>query len=509
MSISREIVPVEFGFDGGLNLSPYSERIADNEASEIVNFDIVDGALVKRPGIIQRGLGDIYAGATGWYLIGQGYFANSNNNLLAVGMNNKLYHSTGGGLTWTELLDGGLSFSVASNKAIQYGVYLCFGSVITGFFIYNVATQVASVVASSPLGLTGDVVLDYFFVFNPSTQAVRYCEPGDITSWPVANTFSIAEDGPADYIQGMVAYKDRLVIFRRYSIYVLNLSGTPANWQLRKLYDGVGANGAQSMKVHDDWIYFIGDNGIYRTNLSELQEISGPLKNKMKDRDSGGATSSSFDPYLTYDAVAAYRNKVYCFINFGIEQTGGQELYVFHTDSETWTKYESEVFGSDTIKVTNPLVLRYVRNASNNDNAYPMGMYLSFLGEPRTHYIDDHINNQFDEVSDEYVCRVKTKAYTFEDVGSLKKIPYSFVDLEVGADVALEVKHNEVTVKSLPVGTFDGSRQSLKIPGPGDVKRVQSELIFTSSGEDRNVVVKKMGHNLRVPRPVEVQQVGR
>lgn len=500
------IVPVETDLSGGLNLSPYPEMLKDNEASLLTNFDLIDGAAVKRPGISLRSTPAAMAGGFA-LLMGQFHFPNSFNQIIALTGNGKVYRTSDGCTTWTEVLNsaGGVSLAVTAPLGETYIGGFYFSSLTTGIWVVTAAN--ATNVAGSPGGFFGAIVLDRLFNWNPSTQVVRYSDAGNFSSWPAANTFTVGGAGlDGDTIVRMYNYKDRLVIFKKYSIWVLNMTGTPVNWTLRRIFFNIGGTSIYGFTLVDDWIYFIGQYGVYRTNLAEIQCISDPLYSVFRGRESPGSIAITADSYYTFDCCAAYLNRIV----FAITSTGvfgpTRRVFVFHLDTETWTEYDT-TSANGAFMIHSMLAINDTRGGTVVDDTYPRGIYFTDNGDERF-FLFSETNSKVDAAS-EITCTAQTKKFTFEDISGFKKIPYSFFDAEIGSSIQTVVQHNAVTAATLAAGASSGVAESVKVPGPGYIKRVLTKLIFTNpgAGANREVILKKVGFNVRVPRPVGIKQV--
>lgn len=499
------ILPVESDLSGGLNLSPYLERLKDNEASLLTNFDLINGAAVKRPGITLRSTPAAMGGGLA-YLMGQFHFPYSYSQILALANNGKVYRSSDGCLTWTEVLNsvGAVSLNITAPIGESYQSAFQTVSLTSGY--WYITTANATNVVGSPGGFFGAIVLDRLFSWNPTTQAVRYTDAGNFGSWPAANTFFVGALGlDGDTIVRMWNYKDRLVIFKKRSIWVLNMTGTPVNWTLRRIFKEVGGTSIYGFTQVDDWIYFIGQYGFFRTNLSEVQNISDPLFQTLRQRKSPGSTTISFDTYLTFDCCASHLNRVI----FSVTPTGvyapTKRVFVFHVDTETWTEYD---ISSATAGVpVSMLAVEDTRGGAVTDDSYPRGIYFTDNADERF-YLFSEANTKTDAIS-EITCTAQTKKYTFDEVSGFKKIPYSFFDAEIGSSIQAVVQQNGITVSTIAAAAGSGVSESFKTPGPGYVKRVVTKLIFTNpgAGANRDVVLKSIGFNLRVPRPTGIKQV--
>jgi hypothetical protein len=509
MSKANMIVPAQFDFSGGLNLDPTPENIEDNEAQELVNFDVTDKGLIKRAGIALRGTLPGVIG-TSW-ITGQGI--DLVNNVIALYANaadGKIYRSIDGGVNWVECLSGGFSFGTNISKMLMYNNSMVFATPVGGGGgVYAGAINGTSIpfIASSPAGITGAITLDRFFIYNAGTQVVRYSEPGNFSSWPAANTFVVGGNGhDGDYIQCLLDYKDKLVIIKQRTIWVLHMTGTPINWTLRKVFQGFGCNGLNSAMVIDDWIYFIGQFGIYRTNLSDMQKLSDPLDEAfVRRRYPGALVSMNFAPIWVWDVVVPYRDKIiFAFSPTGPEDVSvPQRIFVFHTKSETWSEYYfiGSQFPANTHRITTAIEVRNTRTSASG-NLWPHGVYFTNSVDNKVYRMGSDLAKT--DVIGPFACTAKSKTFDFDDIGSMKKIPYAFADVDLDALATINVSYSE-GVSGLPTTGLASTKSApIKFKGPGYVRKTFMYFVISATGA-ADVTLRKFGFNIRVPRPVGIK----
>ena len=97
------------------------------------------------------------------------------------------------------------------------------------------------------------------------------------------NWIRIGAEDESSPITGLSALLNGLVIFKRDAIWVLSGDG-PENFFVQKVVDGIGCIGHGSIVNVENYVYFAAEFGLYRFNLSEVEELSGDISSRWNER---------------------------------------------------------------------------------------------------------------------------------------------------------------------------------------------------------------------------------
>lgn len=504
MTSSRAFLPVVVEKFGGLNLEDDPSQIADNELVECINFNIDGGILSRRPGIDIKSVNPFASFEVRILGNFQDGIGASNPFILVNSGNGKVWRSYDGGVTWIECLSGGSPVNIQCMKTIPY-----FGN-LYGITKSNQLMQIdniGNIVFSSvtPNGYTGDVVLDRMFMWTLD-QIVRYSDPGNFSLWPSTNTFYVGggQFGDGEDIVGMVNYKDRLVIFKQDSIWILYMTGTPVNWQLKRFIKGIGATSYHGITVAEDYIYFVGQRGIYRTNLSTLEEISTKIAPLFNNRISmiGGSGGSSNYNYLwqNLDRVGYWNGKLIFALNFASSMVAWDYKYfIYDTVTETWVEWKF----TNINPPTNFLSVTSAKSTTSYDDKYPLGLYFATTElSAISNFCYLHESNSKHDEGVYFPCSFKSKEYSLDEFSfERKKIPYTFLRANVGSDIEIETYYNDVLQFTYDSALNQDSK--FKFKGPGYVNTFSMKMNFNNptNGDNGNSDVLSFGYMFREPRP--------
>lgn len=510
-----ELAEINTRLDGGVNFNSYRTLLEDNEMTECVNFCIRQNGLTKRRGIYRRSTASAFntyavrlVGQLKTFSVNQIFAAPYN----AVGSAGGMYYSEDGGTNWNTVRTTTPTHqTVICWQGLQYNdefLFFCNDGLRRWGGTADTLTA-----ATGPTGMRGGAeVLDYIFTYV-NDDTIRYTDPGAPTTWPAANSFQVGI-GDGQVITSIVAYKDRLVIFKNSSIYVLFLTGTPVNWQLKQLSSTVGATGVYAATVAEDYIYFIGREGVYRTNLSTVEEVSTSFSRKFT-ADRTFSTRSNTQAPGNYDAIISWNNLVLCSINFGaavgaLSSTDRRhELWVWDLENQVWTQWLPSLTSTQSnnfIPFHNFLPVKDSSD-SNSDEEFPAGLYMGSL-EPNGKTFMYRDSNGFLDDGVGYPALFETKTFTFESMGNFKKIPIGFINVgmhsSVGCTVQIGGYHKTNTLSRTITPDTTIGRRTYKFAGPGYTNELYYRTTFTNTANNASagVEVGEVGFVIRQPRPV-------
>jgi hypothetical protein len=142
----------------------------------------------------------------------------------------------------------------------------------------------------------------FFAHTNANTSRLYFSDVLDVESYPITYFIDISpNDG--DYITGLLAFDDYLIITKQHSIWVL-VGSAPAEFQVRRVHSGIGCIAPRSLVRMGEFFAFVSSEGIYRSDLSSPVLLSGRLKETWKGlnrRRLNQAAAEYFDHHLRVD----------------------------------------------------------------------------------------------------------------------------------------------------------------------------------------------------------------
>jgi hypothetical protein len=367
----------------------------------------------------------------------------------------------------------------ASIAATPYHMYICRNN---GGLVGVNHQGYPQAFSSSPAGTFMALHKERIFMINTlGTDSIEsrvyYSESNDFYNWPVNNFFPVGQSG-GDVCISMCVFNDDLYIFKTQSIWVLSGDG-PSTWSVRNVHPSLGCVGRGTVLVHGGMIYFLGQDGAYRTDGTSFEKISNPV-DQLVD-----LTMSDMNYCLK--RYAWFVDQYYIVLSTWNTDT----VLCYDTDGGTWSKFQY----AGGIRLSN--ALPYLEQGTG---AFYMGDYrrpsiykvygydVPEMGYP---WEDNHTG---DPVNCKYTCTWRSKRLTFDEPAKMKR-NYAFV-LDVGATTGtVNVKYTFDTNDTTAQGTWTqtlytstsqppgGSvnRASLKAAGAGYVRAMETEVNITNS----------------------------
>lgn len=465
----------------GLNLRGAEELYDINQLSVLQNMEVgLAGELKKRPGFAQAHDGSQLGAGNSPLILGQ-LISNTKNNLIAQSDQSagKIYVSGNGGLSWVQV-----STPAATNYSLtpgfQYLGSYWMGSQ-NGWFAWTTA---GTWVTGAPgLNTVFPIVFAQFrmFYIDNATGNIKFSEPGDFstgTGFPAANSIGLVGDGST--ISGLLPYRDRIVIFTTIGIWILYMNGPPASWSLKKMPYNVSANGPQSFKVVDDLIYFIGSDGVYRSDLTQVQKISLPIQDVFALRADSYKPGSAPLGFIT-DTLGYWNRRLLCQIRTK-NTADGVKLYVFHLDTNSWSEWIPTL--ASTLGLTFAAATRFQSvtqgwtfpSTDYNKEALYFGAY---GGNGKIFRFDDEAIS-WQDAGANYSARVRTKKLDFDEPGKIKRVLSSSFRIDTTSAVSQYKYVTDGVDRGYVVLPAVADKQK-KVKGPGVLRELEVELQDTSN----------------------------
>ncbi len=457
---------------GTLNTVSDGSTIADNEFTIAKNINITPAKTIKKRLGLER------LNGVGGTSIGSVIGALSSIRLLCrqkTGATDRFFF-TDNAKTWVcdtsanntiEVLVGGAA--VANVTWAQQGfngnVYLLRS---TGAIISVAPGVTAGVAVGNVQGTVYTFFKDRQFISNtgaavPLDSRLTYSQILDnsaATGFPGTNFIDVSP-GDGQYISALAVYNDQLVIFKNKSTYVLSADGSPSTWTLRQLHANIGCVGRGTPIVIEGLLYFLSEEGVFRTDGVTFDEISKPIAATIGNLVWNAPTSNTVD--------AAYWDNKYLFY-----YPTTNDAYVFDTNNEVWTQW-SFTFPARLrgMVVATDLANNYLYAGSEQDNT------LWRIGSP-TVYTDNSL---------EYEVRFRLKRTDYGKPVEFKR--HFFTDVEMvtkfGTDVDLQISYlvdqNYPLLTSIRTTSPDLAREMMRFSGVGQHRFQEKTFISTGTGD--------------------------
>lgn len=462
----------------GLDISGPSELVGENFLADALNFEVgLKGELKKRPGIIRKHNGTTL-GVNGVRFLGA-YQNNTHQQLLVQtvvsGNSGKIYKSIDSGVTWTQIsTPAGTNYNCT--KGIQY-LDVFYIPTTAGLLRWDGGTFFG-LAAGTPNTVIPIAFAKFrIFAVDLATNNIKFSDAGNMLSYPAANTIGLPGDG--DLIVAIFNYRDRLVILRNNSIYLLYLDGPPTSWILKKLSFNIGTTFGTGYTVYNDLIYLLSWDGVFRTDLSQFEDISLPIKSIFTKR-----RQTSIQYSLAWDLITYWNNRIIC--NIRLDNNSSFKCMVYNILNKTWTEWlpslPTILAGPPPYSPIIDSLPIFFGDANLNPDTNKEGLYfITADANGKIYFFDDQDPVYQDEVNTAYLSRMKTKKIDNGESSSWKRAPVVLTrELNAGAGVQGRYYVNDSAGALFPIPTGAGLKE-IKLKGPGFYRTVELEITDTTT----------------------------
>ena len=505
MARPKEFNEVEIKQFKGLDIRGPAELVPQNTFQTLVNWEIgLAGELKKRPGIVRQHNGATL-GSNAIKILGE-YSTNNFHHILTQPMSSansgKMYWSNDSGVTWTQgSTPAGTDYQMA--KGVQYnGVFYIPTGLSGQFFSWNgsVWANVGAGPPAVPASVLRPVILqDRLFMLELNTLNIRYSEVLQMSNIPANNSIAYSKTEDKDYPVGLIAYRDRLIILRQNSMQALYLNGLPTAWVMKTMPFPVGVVNENCALVYNDLLYLLTLDGIYRTDLTSVEEISKPLspvfyqRRKTMFSASGGPS----------DAMGFWNGRLICSI-----KTGNLEfrMFVYNIDTQTWSEWIPATFGTlgYAYNPVKDFLTVNVGKRGGGASYQKEGLYMSSPDlSGKIYLFDDQNLTYMDEVSSMYNCIAKTRNINADLSEDIKRVYSMSVRGRKGAGGSVTGKFNVngTDGSTFPI-TLDPTTRQSRFKGPGYFR--EASLQF-SVADDQYMEVEAI--TAQVKRKSEISEL--
>jgi hypothetical protein len=321
-------------------------------------------------------------------------------------------------------------------------------------------------------------------VGDVNNSIIRYSEifdldaPNTTAGWPANNTLNIAsEDG--DIITAMAILNDTIIVFKRFSTWQVFVEGVPP-WTVRNLHPTIGCIGRDTAIVIGGLLYFRAANGVYRTDGTTFELLSGPIKESLDD-----------SPGMVYNECnqrsAVWWGDYYLLNDY---TNGRSETWweCYNIENGAWSRFVFtgiQKFRAILDRETSPPTI-YVLEA---DSAADTGNLQVFVE-----------TNDLDDAGVDIDCKIHSKMYDFDKPSEwklLREVDFEFAAISPYSSqgFSFDVFNERQTGPSTQTDTLDWEQRSLaRFRGPMRCRAARYELEFNPVQDmELNQVVFDLG----------------
>ena len=208
------------------------------------------------------------------------------------------------------------------------------------FSITNTTTTGSVRSFTSPVGLATYFGRVWCFL-DSGTEGGEYLFWSNLAGTQFDRDLSWIQFPDGGPITGLARIGNDLLVFKQSEIYVLS-GGENVDRALttRKLQISVGCVAPRSIVTHNGWVYFMSDNGFYKTNGSDISLISRSIQNEFDQ-------FSRTDLSRVCGAHNREDNTIVWLVAFGESATENNRAYCYDYDKNIWcSPYTNQAFTS-------------------------------------------------------------------------------------------------------------------------------------------------------------------
>jgi hypothetical protein len=498
----------------GLDLRGPGELLSERSLQTLTNFEIGDlGQIKTRPGFKRIHDGSVI-GPSPVRFIGQ-HSTDTQNQIMVQSVidsygtlhgRGNLYVTNNTGSTWTAMSGGS---NLSCGRSSQFGEANSNIPTLTGMYTWNGSALTGPVSGTKLSSYSGLFAQDRYFTIENSTGNIWFSDPGNAASYPGANTIGFTVDNK-DNIVGILPYRDRVVIFFQNSIRVLYLNGPPSSWVMKFLPFYLGVMNQDCYYVYNDLIYFLSSEGFFRTDLTQLEELSKPIAPVFQKRwEAYQLESTTYNKKKYGDALGFWRGRFFISIRtIGKSGTFGggvptHRMFMYNVRNGAWAEIVPNISNADSMPFTpfTSFYSNYIgRKSTSGTGPYNKeGLYIS-LGDStgRIYFFDDEDPVYYDGISNatNFNSIMKTKEIDGDLPSEYKRshtvtIRTKKVLATSGTSTKLNV--NGTDLSSLPIQPTTVPKQ-IKIRGPGYFRTFNLEV---SDVSDQYLEIEGITVNLK------------
>lgn len=334
-----ELAPVAVqDFSPGLATKQDPSDICDGCAQDLQNVDVYTGAVVKRRGSVKQNSAVLGAYTSKPTRFGHEFIDSSNNSWLLTVSSNTLFKSNDGGVTNSVVTSTHGITSLSRFCGVNAFGYARLTDGTTNWLKYDGSNL--SVSTASPKGLTCEFFGERVLTSVGSTlYASRF---GDAEDWTADagtdnDAFSTQVRQSDGYnIRAIKRFKYGVLVLKDYSTDLFTLSSDGLTFVQTSVSNTIGTQYPESVVERENDIIWLGHDGYYSFNGSQLRKLSEPISETIKSI----KQLNSFTRSYSESTQADFNNGVFNNTTSGIT-SGSVQLSTYSATDDTTTEFET------------------------------------------------------------------------------------------------------------------------------------------------------------------------
>lgn len=397
--------PVKIGpFGGGLNTYSEPTAVGDNEAVNLINFNVdLDGSIFSRPPIRTKDVAASVPGAGELNLLGFYIDPTTDIKWLIASTSEGTYARRDDTGAWTTITTtfGATAFVQYQNKA--YLVASPSSANPGGSWVPSVFTAIAAM----PKGASAVIYKERLFVAGGKMDAtnanrVFFSNPGDFATWTTSTNFFDVRAGDGQHVIKITVFQDTIIAFKEDSTYAFSYDSSPSRGAVRSINTAIGCSNINCVVEYENSLYVHHESSVYQLSNWNFTLINLKVPFEYNLVHVGSPTAASLS--ILEDMLVVHHYDM---------------IYIFGLRTGTWTKWEVDLAHNFNYFIKVPL----------DDASSPQ----SYYGGPRGAGANRKLywwKNGWDlDGPEEMTCRITTKSYDFNVPYSFKRLFWWGVDL--------------------------------------------------------------------------------
>jgi hypothetical protein len=295
-----------------------------------------------------------------------------------------------------------------------------------------------------------------------SRSQVRYSDlfaanaPNTVGGWP-ANNFGDFQSSDGDFITAMAILNDVIIVFKRFSTWAYYVDGEPP-WTIRNIHPSIGCIARDSAVVIGGLLYFVSAQGVYRTDGTTMELLSGNVEDDWDQVSSADATTTNMSSAVEYDG------------KYIINIANNNSLAVYNIENGAWSMWTmpTDLSRLFSLPDTTPWEMRAWYFGTNQQCAKYSSLTLLV-----------------DKASTPYSATISTKFTNFDKpelYKRIKEVSFDFSTEQFAGSLSGAVTYTKDNASVVSTGTKtiipSYRRRLLRFPGPGMCRFLQTSLVI-------------------------------